>query len=120
MVKLSSTCSTSRNARRHLDHQDLRLARIRVGQLRRHQADRVEQLDQVLVAEVARLRLEGGDALAERRRGLVLAGNVLHPGALQRVEARVQVVERDLEPLDVELEADPGPASWRGNRLSIW
>ena len=87
--------------RRHLDHQHLALARIRVGQLARDQGDRVEQLDQVLVAEVLGLGLELGDALAEharacrlRRRRTVPRRASAHRGASACRTARLPAARR--------------------------
>ena len=90
--------------RGHLDHHHLGVARVRVGQLCRHQRDGVDQLDQVLVAEVLGLALEVGDALAEDARLVALAADVLLPGALERVEPGVHVEQRVLQALGIELK----------------
>ena len=66
------------------------------------QHDRLEQLDQLLVAELRRLGPERGDQVAEARRGLLFARYIPLPRTLHRVEARMHVVERVLEPFEVE------------------
>ena len=108
--------------RGHLDHHVLLVARIRVGQVLGDERDRVEQLDEMLVSELPRLGLEGGEKIAKARRAFLLARDVVHPGGLQRFQARMQVVERGLEPLGIELRCPGAPSSagGAGNRLSSW
>ena len=89
--------------RSHLDHHELLLARMRIGQLGGDERDGVEQLHQMLVAELGGLGLEGADELAEAQHALWLAGNVLQPGALQRDKPRARIFERRLQPVEVEL-----------------
>ena len=89
--------------RGHLDDHELALRRIRVGEPRRDEGDGVQQLDQVLVAELGGLRLEPAHQLAEPQHALRLAGHVLLPHGLQRVQPRARVAQDRLQPVHVEL-----------------
>jgi hypothetical protein len=70
----------------HVHDHELGLPGVGVGKARRDERDDVEQLDQVLVAELAGLGLERVHELAKSRCASRLSRNVLQPGGLQHFE----------------------------------
>ena len=102
-VKWSMTCSTSRK----VEAISITIASFwrgyGSGSLGATTAMASSSLTKCWLPRSLALALNAVTSSRKRAGGLLLARDVLHPGALQRVEARMQVVERDLEALDVEV-----------------
>ena len=90
--------------RAHLEHQRFALRRVRVRQLGRDQHHDLEQVADMVGAEVFRQVLEAHGLFAELRERVRLAARVFCPAILQRGQQRLHVVQYRLQPGQVELQ----------------